>query len=149
MEQNRQYFTQKKRMIEEQCKRDNLRLEDLIAEINSTVNKVMGDSDIESEYIEEEKQNEYKKRYRDENKIPNQIPNPNSIRRAKRAKYTEVEVIVEPLNQKILTAYQEMMIQNLLETSHKKLVEEEVNTDFVKTEQEAINYISDLAYNPA
>lgn len=54
-EQNRQYFAQKKRQVEEERKRDNTKLEDLIAEINATVNKVVGDSDEESEYIEEEK----------------------------------------------------------------------------------------------
>ncbi len=42
-------------MIEEQRKNDES-LEDLIREINSTVNKVVGkNSDDESEYIEEEK----------------------------------------------------------------------------------------------
>ena len=39
------------------------------------------------------------------------------------------------------------MLSNLLETSTKKPKMDEEN-DFVKTEQEAMNYISDIAYNP-
>ena len=55
LEQNKQYFSQKQRMLEEQRRHDDASLEDLIREINSTVNKVVGNSDEESEYIEDEK----------------------------------------------------------------------------------------------
>lgn len=59
IEQNKQYFANKKKAVEDQRKRDNLKLEDLIqmcvAQINSTVNKVVGGSGDESEYIEEAK----------------------------------------------------------------------------------------------
>lgn len=57
-------------MIEDMRKKDNLKLEDLIAQINSTVHKVIGESGDESEYVEEQKAapviNEYRKRYREE-----------------------------------------------------------------------------------
>lgn len=59
LEQNKQYFASKKKQVEDQRRRDNVKLEDLIqmcvAQINSTVNKVVGDSGDESEYIEEAK----------------------------------------------------------------------------------------------
>jgi hypothetical protein len=43
-------------MIDDIRKKDNLKLEDLIALINSQVHKVIGESGDESEYMEEEKE---------------------------------------------------------------------------------------------
>lgn len=70
-DQNHRYFSEKQRKLEEERRRDNQSLEELIAEINQTVNKVVGESDEESEYIQDEKVSSelkaYVKRYADEN----------------------------------------------------------------------------------
>jgi len=75
---------------------ENLKLEDLIAQINSTVHRVMGESGEESEYIEEKKAppvvNEYRKRYRDENnsRIAN-ISSMHTFRRTKRPRFDSID----------------------------------------------------------
>lgn len=70
-DQNHRYFSEKQRKLEEERRRDNQTLEELIAEINQTVNKVVGESDEESEYIQDEKVTSelkaYVNRYADEN----------------------------------------------------------------------------------
>lgn len=55
LEQNKIYFSQKKKMIDDIRKKENLKLDDLIAQINSTVHRVIGESGDESELIEEHK----------------------------------------------------------------------------------------------
>ena len=55
LEQNKIYFSNKRRSEEDARKNETTNLEDLIREINSTVNKVVGNSDEESEYLEEVK----------------------------------------------------------------------------------------------
>ena len=88
LEQNKQYFASKKKQVEDQRRRDNVKLEDLIqmcvAQINSTVNKVVGDSGDESEYIEEAKvpHEILRKRYW-EDRPSSVLP----LRRTKRVKY--------------------------------------------------------------
>lgn len=147
LEQNKQYFSQKKKMIEETRKKENLKLEDLIAQINSCVHKVVGESGDESEYIEEQKiqapiASEYRKRYREENhsRFSHGPVTQHTYRRTKRTKIESVEK--EQLSDSKITPHQGMMLQNLLETSNQKVQYED--RDLEKSEQDQYQ---DLGYN--
>lgn len=147
LEQNKQYFSQKKKMIEETRKKENLKLEDLIAQINSCVHKVVGESGDESEYIEEQKiqapiASEYWKRYREENhsRFSHGPVTQHTYRRTKRTKIESVEK--EQLSDSKITPHQGMMLQNLLETSNQKVQYED--RDLEKSEQDQYQ---DLGYN--
>ncbi len=130
-------------MLDETRKKDKQSLEELIAEINSTVNKVVGDTDEESEYIEEEKlPHEYRPRKYKEDSLPRQIlPKPSAARqRSKRVKTQEEEMPepapqvkqeVKPI-QGIIKTPAEVMLSNLLDSTRKIKADEE--NDFVKTE---------------
>jgi len=71
---------------------ENIKLEDLIAQINSTVNKVVGESENESDYAEEVRiQDNYKRRFWEERRewFTNPYVHTLPLRRTKRPKLQE------------------------------------------------------------
>ena len=120
-DQNHRYFSEKQRKLQDERRRDNQSLEELIYEINQTVNKVIGETDEESEYIHDERVSSelkaYIKRFNNENcskAANNARPAPQ-----KRAKLQEPEK-QEEKTQALLRGHQEMMnLQHLLETGQK------------------------------
>ena len=117
LEQNKLYFSNKRRQEEEAKRNETTNLEDLIREINSTVNKVVGNSDEESEYLEEVKvpypTEKVYKRVRTEEEKPQRV-----TKRPKRVEESDKKPTPQTAPQ--MSAQTELKIQSLLETSQKE-----------------------------